>query len=150
MFIHDKIFIPAAAAAVAPFTRMLKLKLMREPSLLEQMSKSLKSLMVYKNLDSYTDRQGREIDVIMWVSDGIIWHHLKGNMLSFHREDGPAIQYTDGSGHWYKEGKLHRDDGPAMVDKQGKEYWFKEGEPYEPSAHDLMVWKMNEKERTAH
>ena len=30
-----------------------------------------------------------------------------------HREDGPAVEYADGSKEWYLNGKLHREDGPA-------------------------------------
>ena len=32
----------------------------------------------------------------------------------FHREDGPAIEYTDGAKEWQQYGKLHRLDGPAI------------------------------------
>ena len=31
----------------------------------------------------------------------------------FHREDGPAIEYTNGQYGWYLNGQLHREDGPA-------------------------------------
>lgn len=32
---------------------------------------------------------------------------------SFHKEDGPAIEYPDGSKLYFQHGKLHREDGPA-------------------------------------
>ena len=32
-----------------------------------------------------------------------------------HREDGPAIEFTDGSKLWYKHGEYHRVDGPAEI-----------------------------------
>ncbi len=67
-----------------------------------------------------------------------------------HREDGPAIIHSDGSQVWYKEGKIHREDGPAVILSDGVQEWWKEGEKYEPSAHELIVYKMNEKERIAH
>jgi hypothetical protein len=35
-----------------------------------------------------------------------------------HREDGPAVEYTDGSTGWYLNDKLHREDGPAV------EWWL--------------------------
>ena len=45
-----------------------------------------------------------------------------------HREDGPAIEWADGSKEWYKEGKRHRDDGePAVEYTYGKKEWYKEG-----------------------
>jgi hypothetical protein len=40
-----------------------------------------------------------------------------------HREDGPAVEYTDGR-NWYLNGKLHRVDGPAMECYNGSKYWF--------------------------
>jgi hypothetical protein len=32
-----------------------------------------------------------------------------------HRENGPAITYTNGNLTWFINGLLHREDGPAMV-----------------------------------
>ena len=66
----------------------------------------------------------------------------------YHRDDGPAVIYPDGRQEWYKEGKWHRDDGPAVIYPNGVQRWYKDDQPYEPSAHELMAWKMNEKERT--
>ena len=41
-----------------------------------------------------------------------------------HREDGPAIKYTDGSESWYLNDKLHRVDGPAVTYADGYEAWW--------------------------
>lgn len=41
-----------------------------------------------------------------------------------HREDGPAIDYVNGTQYWYKHGKLHREDGPAIMWWDGRQYWF--------------------------
>lgn len=38
------------------------------------------------------------------------------NYAVLHRENGPAVEYEDGSEEWYLEGKLHRVDGPAIID----------------------------------
>jgi hypothetical protein len=32
----------------------------------------------------------------------------------YHREDGPAIEYPNGTKEWYLNGELHREDGPAI------------------------------------
>ncbi len=45
-----------------------------------------------------------------------------------HREDGPAVIYTDGSQRWYKNGKIHREDGPAKIYSNGAQVWYKNGE----------------------
>ena len=43
----------------------------------------------------------------------------------YHRENGPAIEFADGEKHWFKNGKLHREDGPAVEYVDGeKEYWY--------------------------
>ena len=44
-----------------------------------------------------------------------------------HREDGPAIVYYTGSKYWYRNGKLHREDGPAVEWKDGTKYWYLDG-----------------------
>ena len=45
----------------------------------------------------------------------------------YHREDGPAIEYLDGSKSWYKHGKYHREDGPAYEGSSGyKAYWLED------------------------
>ena len=44
-----------------------------------------------------------------------------------HREDGPAIEWANGSKEWYRNGLLHRDDGPAIEWASGDKWWFKDG-----------------------
>ena len=41
-----------------------------------------------------------------------------------HREDGPAIEYASGHKEWYLNGKLHREDGPAVECASGSKFWF--------------------------
>lgn len=45
-----------------------------------------------------------------------------------HREDGPAIEYTNGDKYWWLNGKLHRENGPAVEWSNGDKYWFLNGE----------------------
>ena len=40
-----------------------------------------------------------------------------------HREDGPAIEWTNGTKYWYKDGKSHREDGPSIIYPNGEKYW---------------------------
>ena len=47
------------------------------------------------------------------------------NDVELHREDGPAIEYADGSTYWYVNGKIHRLDGPAGEYADGTcDYWI--------------------------
>lgn len=49
---------------------------------------------------------------VVWMMDGV-----------FHREDGPAVAYTNGDQTWYHHNQIHRLDGPAVVGKDSRE-WF--------------------------
>jgi hypothetical protein len=44
----------------------------------------------------------------------------------FHRDDGPAIEFTDGSKMWCRHGRMHRVDGPAMT-TPGSTTWAIDG-----------------------
>jgi hypothetical protein len=49
------------------------------------------------------------------------WYNSKGKL---HREDGPAVEHSDGSKYWWVNGKLHREDGPAVEYTDGSKYWY--------------------------
>lgn len=69
-------------------------------------------------------------DVIVNNEDAITrmtvtcWY-LNGNL---HREDGPAIEWTNGRKDWYKNGLRHREDGPAKEYANGSKEWWINGE----------------------
>ena len=45
-----------------------------------------------------------------------------------HREDGPAVEGTNGVKSWWLNGKLHREDGPAVEYADGTKSWYLNGE----------------------
>ena len=45
----------------------------------------------------------------------------------WHREDGPAVEWADGSKAWYRNGKWHREDGPAVEWVDGNKDWYIDG-----------------------
>ena len=49
---------------------------------------------------------------------------------SFHREDGPAIEDTQGYKAWWINGELHREDGPAVEHIDGYRGWYINGKEY--------------------
>ena len=50
------------------------------------------------------------------------WENSAGR---YHRIDGPAIEWADGSKEWCINGKLHRTDGPTIEHADGaKQWWF--------------------------
>lgn len=48
-------------------------------------------------------------------------YRLNGQL---HREDGPAVEYSDGTKVWWVKGKLHREDGPAFEHPDGRKQWW--------------------------
>jgi hypothetical protein len=76
----------------------------------------------------YSDRKME----IRHREEGPAVEHTEGYKAWFingkrHREDGPAIEYVDGSKSWYINGKSHREDGPAIEYVDGHKGWFIEG-----------------------
>jgi hypothetical protein len=60
-------------------------------------------------------------------SSDVTCYYLNGK---FHRIDGPAREYKDGSKIWYKNGKRHRIGGPAEEYSNGDKWWWQNGELY--------------------
>jgi hypothetical protein len=48
-------------------------------------------------------------------------------MKILHREDGPAIEWSNGHKAWYLNGKYHREDGPAVEHSSGSKSWYLNG-----------------------
>ncbi len=42
----------------------------------------------------------------------------------WHREDGPAIEWSSGNKSWWVNGKRHREDGPAVEYSDGERSWY--------------------------
>jgi hypothetical protein len=59
--------------------------------------------------------------------DGDKFYYNDKAMKILHREDGPAIEYADGSKEWYLNGKRHREDGPAIEYADGSKEWYLNG-----------------------
>jgi hypothetical protein len=55
------------------------------------------------------------------LNSGLIEYRLDGKR---HREDGPAVEYANGSKSWWVNGKLHRTDGPAIEQADGRKEWW--------------------------
>ncbi len=71
--------------------------------------------------------------------------HIKDGKL--HREDGPAIEWSNGDKFWYLNGKLHREYGPAIKLISGHEEWWVNGKEYHAGItykEALKIWKTNE------
>ena len=54
--------------------------------------------------------------------------YYKDNKL--HREDGPAIEFSNGDKFWYLNDEPHREDGPACEWIDGDKEWYIDGKEY--------------------
>ena len=66
-----------------------------------------------------------------------------------HRENGPAIEYADGTKCWYQNGLLHRTDGPAIEYDDGDKFWYQNDKlhrtdgPAIVGSNGYMEWYIN-------
>jgi hypothetical protein len=58
------------------------------------------------------------------LKDKVEYRNEKGE---YHREDGPAIEYSDGTKQWWINGKRHRKYGPAVEYSNGNKEWYLNG-----------------------
>ena len=57
----------------------------------------------------------------------------------YHKEDGPAVEFSDGDKEWWLNGKLHRKNGPAVELNNGDEDWWLNGFEYSESEHKAEI-----------
>ena len=66
------------------------------------------------------DSNGYELD----KNGDKIWRNFAGQ---YHRTDGPAVEFANGTKYWYIHDKLHRTNGPAIERANGSKYWYFKG-----------------------
>ncbi len=68
-----------------------------------------------------------------------------------HREDGPAVEWANGSKSWWMHGKRHRENGPAIERTDGYKAWWvnhishREDGPAIEHADGTKIWYLNGK-----
>ena len=58
---------------------------------------------------------------------GTKYWHFNGKL---HRENGSAIECSNGHKYWYLNGERHREDGPAVEHPDGHKSWYLNGKLY--------------------
>ncbi len=58
------------------------------------------------------------------LADRTEWRNEQGRL---HREDGPAVEWADGTKEWWVNGLRHRTDGPACEWANGTKEWWVNG-----------------------
>jgi len=74
-------------------------------------------------LDGKGIRHREDGPAVEW-EDGTKEWWVKGML---HRTDGPAIEFPNGDAEWWVNGRLHRDDGPAIDFTNGYKEWWVNG-----------------------
>ena len=80
-------------------------------------------------------------------SNGTKHWYLNGKR---HREDGPAIERSDGTRFWYLSGNRHREDGPAIEYPGGTKCWYLNGKlhredgPATECSDGTRFWYLND------
>ena len=80
--------------------------------------------MFYKNPFYKIVEQQTQLETmsIMKIQGGRrVWRNPAGEL---HREEGPAVEFVNGSTAWYFHGKQHRTDGPAVEFGNYKVWYF--------------------------
>jgi hypothetical protein len=67
--------------------------------------------------------------------DGGKYYYSDREMTVRHREDGPAVEYSNGDKTWWYNGKCHREDGPAVEFVCGRKSWYLNGEHVSEAEH---------------
>ena len=80
----------------------------------------------------------REDGPAIEYSDGCESWYQNGEL---HREGGPALEYPSGTVLWYQNGLLHRADGPAVENVNGDQEWYINGEIVTEEEHALLTWE---------
>ena len=103
---------------------------------------------VYKNRTEWylNEKYHRENGPAIEYADGSKLWWLNNNR---HREDGPAIECANGTKEWYLNGKRHRKDGPAIEYADGYKAWWVNGKchrvdgPAVEYANGTKEWWLN-------
>jgi hypothetical protein len=67
----------------------------------------------------------------------------------YHRENGPAVIYADGTQYWYKNGRRHRIDGPAVIHASGYTCWYLDDTGYIDNKSFQSVANLTDEDMTA-
>lgn len=72
-------------------------------------------------VERYKKEEGGKIyDILITPTKDKQWYY-KGQL---HRENGPAVEVSNGGERWLRYGQLHREDGPAIIYADGNKGYY--------------------------
>lgn len=63
-------------------------------------------------------------EYLIITTEGHKMYYKDADCSILHREDGPAIEFTQGHKSWYQDNLRHRVDGPAIEWGNETSYWL--------------------------
>jgi len=89
--------------------------------------------MIEYTVKVFPDAKRWYLDELLHREDGPAIEYTNGDKYwwlngKLHRENGPAVEWSNGNKEWYLNNKRHREDGPAVERSDGDKYWFLNGE----------------------
>jgi hypothetical protein len=88
--------------------------------------------------ETYVDGvSGRTLYVLRLTTSTRYYKDEKCSIL--HREDGPAIEYRNGSLLWLQNDNYHRMDGPSAIDPDGFREWHIDHVPIDKALLTIML-----------
>ena len=74
------------------------------------------------------------------------WENDEGQL---HRDNGPAVEYKDGTRVWWQSDQLHRNGGPAVEHASGYRAWYQNDQRHRDDgpaieyADGTRMWHLN-------
>ena len=91
----------------------------------------------------YKGKLHREDGPAVEYADGSKLWYQNGQ---YHRLDGPACEFVNGAKAWYQNGQLHREDGPAVEYTDGDKAWYIEGKKYTEKEYNNKMQELSKTE----
>ena len=82
-----------------------------------------------------------------FYSDGTVDKVWKNKNGKYHREDGPALEYSNGVRIWYKNNRWHREDGPACIYSDGKFEYYLFNKSFSKEEYLVEIEKIKEERK---
>lgn len=80
---------------------------------------------------------------IFKITVGDVTEYRKNEKYKWHREDGPARIWKDGTKEWWINGQRHREDGPAIIYGDGRMRWYIDYIEYSEEEYKKEIYNRN-------
>jgi len=82
-------------------------------------------------------------EYLIITTEGHKLYYKDADCTILHREEGPAIEFTQGHKSWYQNNLRHREDGPAIMSQLNGNKWFLNGKEVTKEEHAQLTQAIN-------